>query len=274
MHSKHKYPIILNSDSYLGRNKFRYTFPLGSVSLRDAKIALQSINIYYSWYNISAEYNNTIFTLAFPQGAGYAYYEVTIPDGYYNISMLNSYLQSFMVQNSLYLINENNQNVYYFEMLSNPSYYAIQINLFDVPSSLPTDWTAPSGFIFPTTPKKPFVTIGADNNFGNLIGFDAGDYTAASQISTKCPQMATVQSVIVQCPNLKNVLSNPATNLYIFTQGSTTFGDLITSQAHELVYVDIIDCTISYLDIELVDQNFNSFMINDPNVAIQLIIEM
>lgn len=272
---KHKYPIIINNTCYLGGNRFRYTFPQGNVSLRNAKIAVQSINIYYSWYNISSANNNNIFTLAFPQGPGYAYYQVIITDGYYNVSMLNSFLQNFMIENSLYLIDENGDYVYYFEIKTNPSYYAIQINLFEVPTSLPAGYTAPTGWIYPTVANRmPFVTIGADNNFGDLIGFTPGTYNQSSQLSNKTPQMAVVQSVIVQCPNLRNILSNPSTNLYTFTAGNTTFGGLISSNAYELVYADVIDCTISYLDIVLVDQNFNPITINDPNLTIQLIIKM
>ena len=61
--TKHKYPIIINADSYQGGNRFRYTFPLGAVSLNKAKIALQNIQIYYSWFNVGPTYNNKIFTL-------------------------------------------------------------------------------------------------------------------------------------------------------------------------------------------------------------------
>lgn len=273
--TKHKYPIIINADSYQGGNRFRYTFPLGAVSLNKAKIALQNIQIYYSWFNVGPTYNNQIFTLAFPQGAGYTYFRVLIPTGYYNIAMLNSFFQNFMIQNGLYLINDVGDYVYYFEMLANPSYYAIQINLFEVPTTLPSGWTAPTGWLFPTVASRmPFVTIGSDNNFGDLIGFTPDTYNQASQLSNKIPQMSPVQSIILQCPNLRNILSNPSSNLYTFTQGSTAFGDIISSSAYELVYADVIDCTITYLDILLVDQNFRPVPINDPNLTIQLILKI
>lgn len=274
MGKSHKYPIIINSDSYQGGNRFRYTFPLGAVNLNKAKIALQSIQIYYSWFNVGPDYNNQIFTLAFPQGGGYAYYQVIIPTGYYNVAMLNSFMQNFMIQNDLYLIDENGNYVYYFQIIPNQNYYAVQINCFELVTSLPAGYTAPAGFIFPTVAgRMPFITIG-DNNFGDLIGYKAGSYGLSSQLSNKTPQMSPVQSVIVQCPNLRNVLSNPSTNLYTFSQGSTTFGDLIQSSAYELVYADVIDCTITYLDILLVDQNFNPLPINDPNLTIQLILKI
>lgn len=275
MTKTHKYPIIINSDSYQGGNRFRYTFPLGAVNLNRAKIALQSIQIYYSWFNISPTYNNQIFTLAFPQNAGYTYLRVLIPTGYYNVTMLNSFMQNFMILNDLYLINENGDYVYYFEILTNPSYYAVQVNCFEVPTSLPSGWTAPAGWIFPSVSgRRPFMTIGTDNNFGDLIGYTPDSYGLASQLSNKVPQMSPVQSVILQCPNLRNILSNPSTNLYTFSQGSTTFGDIISSNAYELVYADVIDCTITYLDILLVDQNFRPITINDPNLTIQLILKI
>lgn len=273
--TKHKYPIIINNSCYIGNNVFRYVFPLGAVDLRKAKIALQSIQIYYSWFNIAPQYNNQIFTLAFPQGAGYLYLRVLIPEGYYNVEMLNSFLQNFMIQNNLYLIDSNGDYVYYFEMITNPSYYAIQVNCYEVPTSLPSGYTEPTGFVYPSVAgRRPFMTIGSDNNFGDLIGYTPDSYGLESQLSNKTPQMATVQSVILQCPNLRNILSNPSTNLYTFSQGSTTFGDLVTSSAYELVYADIIDCTITYLDILLVDQNFRPIPIKDPNLTIQLILKI
>ena len=275
--TKHKYPIIINGDNYQGGNRFRYTFPQGSVDLRSAKIALQSINIYYSWANISWANKNNVFTLAMPEGAGYAYYQVTIPDGYYSVATLYAFIQNFMIQNKMYMIDSNGNYVYFFEMIQNISYYAVQINNFIVYTQpeLPAGWTVPAGFTYPTVVgRRPFITVGSSNNFGDLIGYEAGTYNQATQLSNKTPQMAVVQSVIVQCPNLRNIMSNPSTNLYTFTAGNTEYGGLISSNAYELVYADIIDSMVSYLDILLVDQNFNPVDIKDSNLTIQLIIKI
>ena len=50
----HTFPIILNNTNYVSQSKkFRFTFPQ-SVYFRDASIALNKVNIYYSWFNISS----------------------------------------------------------------------------------------------------------------------------------------------------------------------------------------------------------------------------
>lgn len=268
------YPIIINNSCYVGTNKYRYTFPTGSISLKNSAIALNTVDMFYSWYNITALNNNSIFTLAFPSALGRVFYQVKIPDGFYSVDTLNAWFQNFMIDNDLYLINDSGNYVYYAEFVTNPTYYAVQINLYDVPTSLPSGWTAPSGWSFPAVTDKPWIIVGSSNNFGLLIGFSPDTYSAATQISDLTPQMAPVQSVIIQCSMLDNKYANPNTNLYSFSAGTSAFGAMISSSATELVYVDVMDSSISFLEISLVDQNFNPLVFKDPNLVIQLIIKV
>lgn len=97
--------------------------------------------MYYSWYSITSPYVNSQFQIVWPAGAGTTTFTITIPNGFYTISDLNSYLQKYCITNGLYLINVSGQYLYYCEFLTNSNYYAIQFNAYSVPTSLPAGWT-------------------------------------------------------------------------------------------------------------------------------------
>lgn len=268
------YPLIINSSCYVGGNKFRYTFPKGSVDLRNTTVALSNIEIFYSWFNISAEYNNSIFTIMFPSALGAVWYQVIIPDGYYTISTLNSWFQSWCVQNDLYLIDGSGNYVYYIEFLANPTYYAVQINLYEVPDALPVGWSKPAAFTFPAIPTRTMITIGSANNFYKLIGFTPDTYVSASQLSNITPQISPVQSIIMQCSLLDNKYSLPSSNLYSFSVGNTEFGAIISSSPGDLVFCETMDSSVSFFEVSFVDQDYNQLPFRDPNMIIQLILKV
>ena len=143
---------------------------------------VSSAQIPYSILNITNAYNNNKFRLSFPIGVlGTAYqdFNITIPDGFYTIDDLNSYMQQYAIANGLYLINNNGDNVYYHSFYINTVSYAVQILLFTVPRSLPSGWTQPSnwiGYSTWTTDRTPHVHILANSKFGDFIGFTTGTY--------------------------------------------------------------------------------------------------
>jgi hypothetical protein len=109
--------------------------------------------MYYSWFNISSTLNNNKFYYTWYNAAGLVsvngnpYFTITVPDGLYEIVQLNNLLQFNMINNSTYLIDTaTGQNVYYAEFLVNPTRYAVQINTFSFPTSLPTGYALPSNW--------------------------------------------------------------------------------------------------------------------------------
>lgn len=103
--------------------------------------------MYYSWYNITSSNGNNSFQVIWPIGAETSTFSITIPNGFYSITDLNSYLQQYYITNGLYLINSSGQYVYYAEFLTNSNYYSVQFNAYSVPTSLPAGWTQPSKFV-------------------------------------------------------------------------------------------------------------------------------
>ena len=238
--------IVLNSTNLVNNglnNQFVYVFP-NSVNIKNSYIAVASVAIYYSWFNISSALGNNSFSYSwystgtsttFASGGDTASisgttmtttgspplvvgtlitggttlantyvtvvngansftvnnsqtatptnyslpvsttYTITIPDGLYQVADLNNLLQFNMIANADYLINASGQNVYYAEFTVNPSRYAIQLNTYAIPSSLPSGYTAPAGFTYPPAPLNPVVTIpplgGSTSGLGYLLGF-------------------------------------------------------------------------------------------------------
>ena len=272
------YPVILGQSNYIGNSTFRYVPPAGSINLAKSEIGLESISIPYSWFNISTANNNRIFSIAWPTGSvGFIYMSVVIDTGFFQISSLNAFLQNWQILNNLYLIDDQGQYVYYIELVTNETFYRVQLNLYEVPISLPTGWTNPSGplFTFPTvTGRRPMVTIGSDNNFGKLIGFSPGTYTAAAQLGGLIPQLSPVTQVIVQVSNIDNKYSNLPNNLHAFTIINTQFGSMIFIEPSNITYVDLTDTSVNFIDIKLVDQDYNQLPFQDTAIVIKLIIKV
>jgi hypothetical protein len=100
-------------------------------------------------------------------GATLTQFAVVIPDGLYEISTINSYLQFKMISNGHYAINTTaSTNVYFAEMKVNPADYSVQINTYNVPLqfnvaggttgiTIPGNantYAVPSNWIIPTPP--------------------------------------------------------------------------------------------------------------------------
>lgn len=275
------YPLIINSSGLQANafnNTYRYAFPQGSVQFKNSKVAVANINMYYSWFNITSTYGNNAFSFIFPDAGGTTTYDVTITDGYYSVSSLNSYLQQFCITNGLYLVNSAGDYVYYLELIENATYYSIQLNAYPVPTALPAGWTNPGGLSFPLVSTTPQLVV-PSTNFQNLIGFSAGTYpspasaTTYSKLSDFTPQISPIQSVILACTLLNNRYSNPSTILYSFTSSGSEFGTLIESSPNQYSFVDIQDGNYSYFEISFLDQDYQPITINDTNLVVQLLIK-
>ncbi len=158
-----------------------YQFP-SSVTFSNHAIALVSAQMYYAWNNIGNQQyllNNT-FRYTWKSGTTTTTTTIVIPNGIYEIADITNYMQFVMIQNGHYLINSAGQNVYYAEFLVSANRYAINLNTFPVPTSLPAGWStptanAPAGYSawpgFPTTTFNPSIILPA--NFNLIMGYTA-----------------------------------------------------------------------------------------------------
>jgi hypothetical protein len=277
------YPIILNSSNLVqgsnGNSTYRYQFPAGSVKFKNSKVAVASLSMYYSWYNITSSNSNNTFQIIWPIGAGTSTFTITLPNGFYAVTDLNSYLQQYCITNGLYLINSSGQYVYYCEFLTNSNYYSVQFNAYSIPTSLPVGWTQPANWVgYPAVAYTPQLIV-PSTNFRNVIGFNAATLpsvqqtTTYSKLSDFTPQVTPTQSIILACSLLNKRYSNPGTVLYSFSPASTTFGSLIQSNPNQYSFVNIQDGNYPYFDIQFYSQDFQPLQINDTNLVVMLLIK-
>lgn len=265
---------IINTDGYA--NSLVYKFP-NSVAFPNHEIAVQSVSMFYSWGNINAQvYSNNIFSYTWTIGGATTTFQVNIPNGLYEIRDINSYLQFIMIQNGHYLVNTLGQNVYYAEMIVNPNRYAVQVNTFPVPTSLPVGWTAPAGFAgFPTTTRNPVLTFPA--NFNKIVGYTAGFATDAnigvgtnlSYLSSVAPQVQPNPSIYLAISNIANKYAVPSSVIYSISP-AVAFGEQIIDTPPQFGWNKLLAGTYNELRIQLLGQDLQPLPILDPNMTILL----
>lgn len=290
--------LVLNASNVLddGTNSsYIYNFP-NSVVLTDKYIAVSSITMYYSWFNIDSKYNNNTLTYTWTVAGTTTTYTINIPNGLYNISDINSYCQWTMINNGHYLINASGNNVYYFELLVNPNRYAIQINTFLVPTSLPTGFTQPANFAgYPTTTRNPVITIPA--NFNKIIGYTAGftsngnvgnaytppsptqsnNYVAKdgagtlSYLSNTYPDVQPNSSIFVSISNINNPYSQPSSIIYSITP-TVAIGEQVIERPPNFMWNKLINGTYNQLRVQFLGIDKQPISIRDPNLTILLTI--
>ena len=258
-------------------NKLIYRFP-NSVVFKDNSIAVSSVSMYYSWFNISSALGNNTFTYSWTSGTTTTTYQVVIPDGLYEIAQLNSYFQFVMISNDTYLIDSSGKYVYYAELILNPTRCAVQLNTFLFPTlaNLPAGYRTPSAsFVFPTQSFNPVVTFPA--NFSNIVGYTAGfasnnninnsfvaptsqyvtkgDDGTISYLSTKAPNVQPNSSIYFALSNINNPYSQPSSIIYsLVAQGAV--GELIRERPPQFMWNKMIDgaynqLTLTFLGTDL-----------------------
>lgn len=285
MSKKYKqYSVVLNNSHVVPGSKnstLRYNFE-SAQKFENAQISLNTINVYFSWFNISANLNNNRFSYKWFDAFGDLdeTFDIVIKDGYYSVNNLNEYIQSILVSRGHYLQQVSSGNyVYHIEVTSNPVYYTIEINTYAMRSLASsagyvrgsTNWAFPSAF---TTVQ---VIINSSNLFGKLIGFAPGVYPTVSDTanhvhsSTFSPIMDPISTIIMLCSfATQGGFSNPDNIIYSFTTGSSGFGDMIEKTPVSENYVNIRDGIYSNFTIDLVDQTYNKIDIRDPSILIMV----
>lgn len=288
--------LVLNSTNIVpnGQNNIlQYNFP-NSVLLKDKYIAVCSISMYYSWFNITSLYNNNYFTYTWTAGTTTTTYTINIPDGAYNISDLNSLIQFNCISNKTYWSNAG-INYYPFEMLLDVSRYAVNINTYLMPTSTPSGATTPTGFPgWPTTAQNPVITIPA--NFNVIVGYPAGFSTYAnvgnpsgsppttnyvnkdqasgtiSYISTTAPSIQPNNNVIFNMSNINNPYSQPSGILYSLNP-NVNIGEQISEKPPNFIWTKMIDGTYNNLRLNLLNNTLQPLIIQDTNMTILLAIK-
>lgn len=70
-------------------------------------------------------------------------------------------------------------------MAYNTTYYAVQLQCYNVPTSLPTEYTNPSGMTLRLLRQHRNLLYQVQITFGTIIGFSAGTYPSVPQTTTQ-----------------------------------------------------------------------------------------
>jgi len=274
--------LILNSRNIVPNSNnsiLEYNFPGGTVTLDDTYLALESLTMYYSTFNITAANNNNFLQYIWIDGLTY---NVTFPDGFYDAEGIQDYIRSVMLFNKHYLINPAGEYVWFFGLTTNPSTYSIQMNFFACNTTAypPATYALPAGatWVVPVLANSvcPQIIIPATNNFGLLVGFTAGTYPASnitatnvSVLSSFAPQITPLSSYILSCSLVNNNYAVPNTFVYAFAPIGT-IGEQFTIAPYSFSFIPILKGQYSTFRCQLTDQNNRPIVIQDPNYVITL----
>jgi hypothetical protein len=276
------YNLVINGSNVVNalKNTYRYDFINGTFEIAEgSEIMITSLQIPYSWFNITARNNNNIFRFYWPTAsATYNLFTITLPDGFYTTTSLNAYIQQFCVANGFYLIENSTQNyVYYINVLFNPTYYANQIILKTVPISIPAGFTAPSNWAgYPTVSRTPYVEILSTNHFDKFIGFTPGNYGINSTVaysgnSNQTPVGSIINSLVIRCSLVNNNVSSQTDVVDAFAINGD-FGRNLNFNNNIEKWIKLNAGRYSSFTVSIVDQNMNDIQILDSNILINFIV--
>ena len=254
--------IILKSSNITDTTKnstFEYNFP-NSINFKNQELALIQASLYYTWFNISDELSNRTFSYQYVVGTTTNTRSITLPEGLFEITDINKYLQYDFIDAGLYLIDSNGDYVYYAEFLVNTVLNSVDINTYAVPTSLPSGYSAPANWVgYPTTTYN--VNIRMASNFNQIVGYasdfesglSSGIGTTLTFNSSLAPNVNPNSSVLVECNLIDNPFGNPSGIIYAIVP-NVGVGSLINVQPPEYAFNNVKDGVYNSLRIRLLNK--------------------
>ena len=142
--------VVINSSHWdKSQSKFIYKLKIPQ-KYESMQVGLASISIYNQFFNVSQAYGNNQITILWINNTSFTY---TIPDGYYNVSDLNYFLQNKMIGDKLYMTSGTGasiQNIFFVEFIIDANRYAVQLNVYAIPNTASNSntWALPSGSVW------------------------------------------------------------------------------------------------------------------------------
>ncbi len=270
------FPLLIDSTNSINQNQFRVSLA-NTTDLSSFDVSVGQAFVYNAWANISSNFNNNTFQLTIPTSGASVIVTLTIPDGGYNISDLNNYLQFWLISNGYYLTNTaTGLNTYYAAFELSPTSYSVQFITYPLPTSLPAGFTS-GGMTFPLAVNQHYQLTVLPNAFRDLIGFNSGTYPAVptnvgtqTKVSDYTPNVATVSVVQMRLSCCNSPFSDNNQLLHTFASGGVPFGALINASA---TYDQRVPCSGSHRDLvlTLTDQLGRPLLLLDKNIIIKLL---
>ena len=270
--------LIFNSNNVLpntNNSVYRFNFPASVKFHRGDKIAIQSITFPYSFQNLNKlYYQNTTIQIIYNNQTT----NITLPDGFYLVSDISNYIQQqclLSTNNLPYQTNSSGQNSFYFELITNTTYYSTELIIY--PAILKSGYTNPKNCVY--TGLTPQINI--NSNISKIIGINQDIYPLNPQNSiyiiqsyqqNNIPNATPVNSIVIQCNIINNDYDIASKTLYSFSP-SVQYGSNIVISPSAFAFINIIESTQAFLDLIFTDQNYKQMAILDPNICIQVLIK-
>ena len=199
-----------------------------------------------------------------------------------------------------YVVNSTNQRKeYFFTMLENPTYYSCQMNFTAmyakntleggttyINENPPTQVINSAGVLvwkgwdFPATKQYPLIIIDANYTMKDYLGYDVGTYPVAGtpisstfdMIGHKTPEIYPVSAINIQTNLCRTDISIPNNIVFSFTQGNAVYGSLVNVEPKNLIWMRVPDGTYTQIELQFIDQDFNTMVILDNQVHITVLI--
>jgi hypothetical protein len=289
--------LVLNNNNVVQNgqnNQLVYRFPT-TAKFDRSYVAVASVSMYYSWFNIADIYGNEKFSYTWVDGTPHY---ITIPNGLYEVSTLNQFLQYTMIDNGHYLIdNATGQYVYFLEILVNDARYKVQVNQFVVPTlavftaSLAATYTAPGTFAYSPVDavnvRYPGINFGYNGSkLGDILGFVINSNlpdgaiaipapwyfkAAPTAFSSTTPNIQPNSSVLLSVSSVDNPYASPTSVIYSITP-SVAVGTIIADKPPQLLWNKLIPGSYSQLTITILGTDLRPLAIQDGAMTIILAI--
>ena len=197
---------------------------------------LGSLSIYYTSKNVNSTYNNNKFKISAPTWNE----TFDLPDGSYNISEIQDYIEYIIKKHEI--IGENAPILVYANTINNRIVFKIK-----------------TGYKLELLSKKTMKLLGSTK-----------DTIDADKNSENVPGLENVEVVLVHCNLVNNSYQQHLRVLFAFAPNKQ-YGQLISISPHSLMFLKTMNTEFSEIDIWFTDQNNNALKIED-NVNISLII--
>lgn len=248
---------------------FEKIFPKSIELTGEEQIGIQNFSIYYSIDNISSNFNNNSISYIFNGQT----YTVNFPDGYYQMSDINSFIRLAMKTAGHYLVDNTGKEVYFFTIQTNTVYYTNTLTLDVVPSVLPVGWANPTNM----TLTGQTMQLNVNNSaFGKILGFVNGIYPAApsntkyQKNSDKTPEITPVSFVYVHCDFVNDTRFDNYTSdvigQIIITDAKR--GGLYSLNPQTITFFPVQGGRYSRIRIRLTDQNNKPLVIRDKSAIL------
>lgn len=266
--------LILGRNNIATSDNSRFSYYFNpNINITNMSIAIASLIVPYSWQTVNSRYNNKTFQIIY-NGTTYT---LTLPDGAYSVADINAYIQYWCISNNLlYCVSASGQYIYFIELVDNATTYSYEIRCY--PTVLPSGATS-SGWTM--TGYCPQFVVGT-NNFGKIIGVNAGTYPSSATTNTNstkssdfAPSPSPVNQIVVNCSLVNNRdLQTSSTNvIWTFAVANTNYGENITINPAEYAWIKCVDQQISSISLWLTDQDGITLTLKDPNSLVMLLLK-